>query len=84
MSDPEKEYWKMQDGLLLFRERLYVPPGLLRREVIQLNHDDPLTGHFGFARTLAFIQRKYYWPGIKKDIKSYMDTYDTCYRIKPV
>ena len=84
MSDPEKEYWKLQDSLLLFRGRLYVPPGLLRREVVRLNHDDPLAGHFGFARTLAFIQRKYYWPGMKKDIKSYVDTYDTCHRIKPV
>ena len=84
MSDPEKEYWRLQEGLLLFRGRLYVPPGLLRREVVRLNHDDSLAGHFGFARTLALIQRKYYWPGMNKDIKSYVDTCDTCYRIKPV
>ncbi len=84
MSDPEKEYWRLQEGLLLFRGRLYVPPGLLRREVVRLNHDDPLAGHFGFARTLALIQRKYYWPGMNKDIKSYVDTCDTCHRIKPV
>ncbi len=58
--DTEKEYWELQEGLLLFRERLYIPPGLLCRKVIRWNHNDPLTGHFGFPRTLALIQRKYY------------------------
>lgn len=84
MSDPEKEYWALQEGLILFRERLYIPPGLLRREVVRLNHDDPLGGNFRFARILGLIQRKYYWPKINKDIKSYTDTCYTCHRIKPV
>ncbi len=59
MSDLEKEYWNLQKSLLLFRGRLYVPPWLLRREVVRLNHDDPLAEHFGFACTLTLIQQKY-------------------------
>ena len=55
MSDLEKEYWRLQEGLLLFKGRLYVPPGLLCREVVRLNHDDPLARHFRFACTLALI-----------------------------
>ncbi len=52
--------------------------------MVWLNHDDPLVGHFRFARTLAFIQRKYYWPRMNKNIKSYVGTCDTFHRIKPV
>ena len=74
MSDPEKEDWKLQEGLLLFKGRLYVPPGLLCREVVRLNHDDSFAGHFRFAHTLALIQRQYYLPGMIKDIKSYVKT----------
>ena len=84
MSDPEKEYWRLQEVLLLFRGRLYVPLGLLHQEVARLNHDDPLGRHFGFARILAPIQQKYYWPGMNKDTKSYVNTCDTCHQIKPV
>ncbi len=84
MSDLEKEYWKLQESLLVFREILYVPLWLLCQEVVRLNYDDPFAGHFGFARTLALIQQKYYWPGINKDIKNYVETFDTFHRIKPV
>ena len=63
---------------------MYVSPGLFHREVVRLNHDDPLAGHFKFAHTLILIQRKYYWPGINKDNKSYVNTCDICHRIKPV
>ena len=56
----------------------------MRREAVRLNHDDPLAGHFGYLRTLELVSRKYYWPGISRDIKEYVDTCDTCHRIKPV
>lgn len=46
MSDPEKEYLRLQEGLFLFRVRLYIQPSLLCEEVIYLNHDYPLADHF--------------------------------------
>ena len=70
MSDPEKANWTLRDRLLLFKNKLYVPPGLLRREVVRRNHDDPLAGHFGFARTLTLIQREYYWLGMSRTMKA--------------
>ena len=55
ISDPEKEYWRLHKGLLLFKKMLYLPPNLLCQEVVRLNYDDPFTEYFGFARTLALI-----------------------------
>lgn len=84
MPDPEESEWQLKDDLLCFKSKLYVPTGVLRREAVRLNHDDPHAGHFGYLRTLELIRWKYYWPGISRDIKEYVDTCDTCHRIKLV
>ena len=52
--------WNVQDDLLLYKNRLYIPPALLRRESPWLNHDDQLACHVGYARTLELLRRKYY------------------------
>ena len=51
---------------------------------MRLNHDDPHAGHFGYLQTLELIRQKYYWPGISRDIKEYIDICDTCQQIKPM
>jgi len=32
----------------------------VRAEILTINHDDPIAGHFGVAKTLELVQRKYY------------------------
>ncbi len=49
-----------------------------------MNHDDPPTGHFGYARTVKLLRQKYYWLGINQDVKEYIDICDTRHRIKSV
>jgi len=49
--------WKEQNGLLWHNERLYIPAGSARLQVLAQGHDDPLSGNFGFQRTLELIQR---------------------------
>lgn len=63
---------------------MFVPPRLLCRELVSLNYDDSLGRYFGFTYILALIKQKYYWPEMNKDIKSYVNTYDTCHQTKPV
>jgi len=41
------EEWGIENGIVLKEERIYVPEGDLRREIIQLHHDTPLGGHRG-------------------------------------
>jgi len=41
------EEWKIEDGIVLKKKRIYVPEGDLRREIIQLHHDTPVGGHRG-------------------------------------
>ena len=76
--------WREHEGILHFDGKLYVPPeGGTCAEVLWSNHDDPLTGHFGYARTLELIRRKYYWPRMAKEIKAYMKSCTACQRAKP-
>jgi hypothetical protein len=44
----------------------------LHEIIMRFNHDELLSGHFGFAKTLARIQKYYYWPSIRKDVKEYI------------
>jgi len=41
------EEWEIEDGIVMKKERIYVPEGELRGEVIQLYHDIPVEGHGG-------------------------------------
>ena len=35
----KNEEWEIEDGIILKEEKIYVPEGDLRREIIQLHHD---------------------------------------------
>ena len=43
----KNEEWKIEDGLVMKEERIYVLEGKLRREIIRLHYDTPIGGHGG-------------------------------------
>ncbi|KAJ5139038.1 uncharacterized protein N7515_003886 [Penicillium bovifimosum] len=61
-------------GIVLFKERYYIPSGeKLKSEILRLQHDDPITGgHFRRARTVDMVSRKYYWRNIHDEVKEYL------------
>jgi hypothetical protein len=75
--------WEMHDNVAWFRGRAYVPEGPTRIAILQECHDDPLSGHFGFARTLELAQRNFYWPRLRRYVKDYVRTCHACGRSKP-
>jgi transposase InsO family protein len=67
------------EGLLRFRDRIYIPAGNnLRQELLSIHHDDPLAGHFGRTRTLELVKRKYHWPNIDRDVAEYVQDCQVC------
>jgi len=72
------EEWKVKDGIIMKKGRIYVLEGDLRREIIQLHHDTPVGGHGGRWKMIELIGRNYWWPGIMKEVRRYMDGYDAC------
>ena len=49
-----------------------------KSKALQDSHDAPLAGHFGVARTLAKLRRKYVWKGMTKDVKDYVHDCQYC------
>ena len=75
--------WNVEQDLLLYRGKVYVPKDQsLRADLVRLHHDSPLAGHPGQWKTVELVSRNYWWPGMVKFIKDYVDTCDACRRAK--
>lgn len=55
-----------------------VVPTQNRKNIMEEFHDSPLAAHLGIFKTYSRILEKYYWPGMKKDIRYYVKTCKTC------
>ena len=77
------EEWSEEQGLTLFRGKVYVPRDMkLRTEIISLHHDSPVAGHPGQWKTQELISRNYWWPSITVDVIKYVSGCDKCQRMK--
>ena len=75
--------WAEEQGLVLFRGKVYVPKDQdLQREIIWLHHNTPTARHPGRWKMLELVMRNYWWPGISKYVLGYVDGCDTCMRGK--
>ena len=48
-----------------------VPPEK-RKGIIEARHDAKSAGHPGIAKTIELITRDFTWPGLRKDVESYV------------
>ena len=77
------EEWKIEEGLVLKEGRVYVPKNKkLRVEIIWLHHNMLIAGHGGQWKTVELVTRNYWWPGIMKEVKRYIEGCDQCQRMK--
>ena len=73
------EDWNTEEGLLLYKGRIYVPRDQqLRADIVKIHHDGPATGHPGRHKTLELISRNYWWPSMTQFIHEYVDACDNC------
>ena len=75
--------YSLRQGLLYFENRLCIPPGPLRSELLKENHDNQTAGQTGAERTYLKHHRRYYWKGMYRDVKKYVQSCDNCQRTKP-
>jgi len=61
-----------------------VIPKILRKTIIQSAHDSPLAGHMGIKKTLERILQNFFWPGIHKDLKTYIGQCKPCLTKNPI
>jgi len=54
--------------------KMYVPKDeVLRAEIIRLHHDMPVGGHRGQWKMVELVTRNFWWPGVTKEVKRYME-----------
>ena len=79
-DDPDFE---VRNNLLYRQDSVYVPAdSSLRATILFQAHDSPLAGHVGRDKTLANVQRHYWWPGMAKYVQDYVSGCDMCQRTK--
>ncbi|KAK9400638.1 PEG10: Retrotransposon-derived protein PEG10, partial [Crotalus adamanteus] len=64
--------WTIIDGLLNYRDQLYVPGGPLRGLILSQCHDNPVAGHFGLFKTLNLVSHTFWWPRAQHDVQAYV------------
>ena len=52
------------------------------RLALELVHCCTLTGHMGLAKTLKRAKANFYWPGMDRDVKQFIEKCDMCIRFK--
>jgi len=72
-----------REGLLLYKGRIVIPPAsALCTTLMAEFHNSKVGGHSGVLRTYKRIAQSFYWEAMKKDVRSYVATCDTCQRNK--
>ena len=72
-----------EDEVAYMEERIYVPNNKeLKEEILKEHHDPVDIGHLGQHRMLELLKRTYWWPGLKEDIKEYIQRYFKCQQNK--
>jgi len=77
------EEWREEDRLMLKEEKVYVPKDKeLRTEIIWLHYDTPVGGHGGQWKIVELVTRNFWWLGVTKEVKRYVEGCDSCQRNK--
>eukprot|EP00253_Pinus_taeda_P026665 PITA_26665 len=73
----------LREGFLFFGNRLYVPKSSgLRRHLLKECHDSPWAGHPGQRRSLALLERGFFWEKMREDMEEYVHTCIICQQDK--
>ena len=74
--------WK-QDGITYMNKQIYIPNNRkIKEQILQENHDPADVGHLEQQRMMKLVKRNYWWPGLKGDIKKYVQGCFKCQQNK--
>ena len=81
---PMKPGWEFDTrGILRYRSKVWIPKcEALKSELMERNHDGQAAGHFGHAKTLSLLRRKYFWTNMSSEVKLYIKSCVICQRCK--
>ena len=54
----------------------------IKKEILKENHNPADIGHLGQHKMLELLKRTHWWPGLKEDVKKYMQRCLKCQQNK--
>ncbi|KAJ9539243.1 hypothetical protein OSB04_031976 [Centaurea solstitialis] len=79
----EKKFEVKADGVRYFKDRVWIPKvDQLRTTIMDEAHQTRYSVHPGADKMYKGLKEHYWWPGMKKDIASFVSKCMTCARIK--
>jgi hypothetical protein len=72
----------LQDGLLCRLGHICVPSSE-RVKLIWEAHYSRVAGHFGVEKTVAMLQKHFYWPKLRQEVNKYIRSCTACMIAKP-
>ncbi|GAB5489762.1 MAG: hypothetical protein Pars2KO_33320 [Parasphingorhabdus sp.] len=87
LRDHKHRSYSVKDGLLYHTSEegshpLLVVPESLKTRVLSEAHDPPTAGHVGNERMMDLLTRKFWWKGMRKEVRDYIRTCPTCQVMK--
>jgi len=71
------EEWREVNSIMYKERKVYVPKdNILRAEIIRLYYNTPVGGHGGQWKMVELVTRNFWWPGITKEVKQYIEGCD--------
>ena len=55
-----------------------VTPNELRHQILEELHSSSIGGHLGITKTVDRVRRRFYWPGYKREIRTWCRKCDKC------
>ena len=79
MNEALPKHWDMEDGLLYYKDRLFIQANDdLLTEIAKGCHDSKVAGHFGQEKTIELVTRNFYWEKLMDWINDYVRSCDEC------
>ena len=77
------EEWQEIDGIMYKKQKVYISKdNKLRVEIVQLHHDILVGEHRDQWKTVELVTRNFWWPGVTKEVKQYMEGCNFCQKNK--
>jgi hypothetical protein len=72
----------IQEGLLFKGNHLCIPNCSMRENLLKEKHSGGLAGHFGHDMTFEKLSESYFWPGMRSEVKRFVDKCGICQHSK--
>jgi hypothetical protein len=73
----------LQDELLFHLVNLFIPSSERKKRIWEA-HYSGVVGHFGVEKTVAVLQKQFYWPKLQHDVDKYIRSCTACAIAKPI